>query len=415
MSGALSPTLEDLREIPEAAWLWDGDRARIVWANQAGIAYFGGQSLFDLIDRPFDAREPGVEQMAALSRSLRRGEINICLMHFPSSGAPPLTCSCVVHALADGRAGLLVAATRTMAAEAEALQADSAGAFDLLPTPAVLIGKDGAIRHLNGAALLLLGPGQRSLAALLGEDAATSDILARLEQAGTISLVRTITLPIGRRDIRLTARRLASAAESAHALLLLDDITERRALELQLSGAGAMSGQAVQTGAEAFDRLGPVLKQETAAAAKPETMSVSVAQPSRKRIDIPDLVRSHIDRLTEAVLIAKDDRLLYGNPAACKLLGHGTAEDLIDDQLVSGRFATLSQSLPATAIEVSGGGPVMAMAHMSVIPWLNGPARQFVLEPIAAPMAEAVSPLPPPPLRKPEPAIEAAPVKAPLP
>src|SRR5882724_6347477 len=58
---AATPTLEDLREVPEPAWLWDGARARIVWANAAGISYFGGKSLFDLIDRPFDFLEPGVE------------------------------------------------------------------------------------------------------------------------------------------------------------------------------------------------------------------------------------------------------------------------------------------------------------------------------------------------------------------
>ena len=32
------------------AWLWDAERARIVWANAAGVAWFGGETLFDLID-----------------------------------------------------------------------------------------------------------------------------------------------------------------------------------------------------------------------------------------------------------------------------------------------------------------------------------------------------------------------------
>ena len=229
MTSALSPTLEDLREAAEAAWLWDGDRARIVWANQAGIAYFGGQSLFDLIDRPFDVREPGVGQVIKLARSLRRGAIEIGPLHFPSSGAAlPLTCKSMVHALADGRTGVLVVATGTAAAEAGALQADITEAFDLLPTPAALFGKDGGIRHLNGAALLLLGSGQRGgLANLFGDEAAAHDILTHLDQAGTVSLVRSVNLPAGNRDIRLTARRLAAPSpEGAYGVLLLDDITD---------------------------------------------------------------------------------------------------------------------------------------------------------------------------------------------
>ena len=83
MAETVTPTLEELRDVPEAAWLWDGARARIVWANTQGISYFGGVSLFDLIDRPFDFLEPGVEQIALLSRKLRRGQVETALLHFP--------------------------------------------------------------------------------------------------------------------------------------------------------------------------------------------------------------------------------------------------------------------------------------------------------------------------------------------
>jgi PAS domain S-box-containing protein len=419
-----SQTLEELQDAPEAAWLWDGDRGRIVWANRAGIAYFGGQSLFDLIDRPFDLKESGVEQLTGLSRTLRGGEIDVRLLHFPSSaGAAPLTCKCLVHALADGRAGLLAVASQTVAAENEALQADIADAFDLLPSPAALIGKDGTIRHLNAAASLLFGQNQRSFSVLLGDEAAASDVLARMDQAGTVSHLRQMPTRIGRRDIRLTARRLASkSSEGAYGMLLLDDITERRALELQLGGTGAKSVQ-VESGrtmapseSAAFDKLGQVLQQETAVAAKSEaatsSKALAPAHSSRGPIDIPAILRSHIDRMTDAVLIAKDDRLLYANPAACRLLGQETAEAVIENQFLEDRFGTLAQSLPIADIEISGGGRVKVAAHMSLIPWLNGPARQFVLEPVEAPKAETVvqTPLP----RKPEPSAESATAKTPV-
>jgi len=425
VSEALTPTLEDLREAPEAAWLWDGERARIVWANLPGIAYFDGQSLFDLIDRPFDQREPGVEQVAGLSRSLQPGEIKICLLHFPSSGnRAPVTCKCAIHALPDGRAGLLVAATRTGAVEAQSFQADIAKAFDLLPSPAALIAKDGAVRHLNAAALSLLGPNQRaSLAALLGEGAAAQEILTRLEHSGTVSLVRSVALPIGNRDIRLTVRALTSKpSEGAYGLLLLDDITERRALELQLAATGASPAQPgpatkmAPAEASAFDRLGRTLKQETALPAKP---LATVGKTRRKLSPIPDIVRSHIDRQAEAVLVAKDDMLLYANPACCKLLGHTTAEELINDQLLDERFSTLDKSLPVTDLKLSSGASVRVTAHISLLPWLNGPARQFVLQPA---VTHAVPELPYKPEPAPEPETEPPsaeiiplPVRAPLP
>ena len=106
-----APTLEDLRNLPDAAWLWDGARGRVVWANSAGVAYFGGESLFDLIDRPFDYAEPGVERIMALSKLLSRGQVETTLLSFPSSGhTAPISCRCTIHTLADGRAGLLVIA-----------------------------------------------------------------------------------------------------------------------------------------------------------------------------------------------------------------------------------------------------------------------------------------------------------------
>ncbi|HUR43671.1 MAG TPA: PAS domain-containing sensor histidine kinase [Aestuariivirga sp.] len=420
MTVALSPTLEDLRDIPEPAWLWDGARARIAWANPAGITYFGGQSLFDLLDRPFDLREPGVEELAGLTRSLRRGEVENCLLHFPSSGAAPLTCKCTTHALADGRPGLLIVAAKTVEAEAGALQSDIAGAFDLLPTAAALVDKHGRLRHLNSAALLLLGSRHGDLAAVLGDRATSDDILTRLEQAGTISQVRSLSLPIGNRDIRLTARRLGSnSAEGAYGLLLLDDITERRALELKLTAPN--SGSPVQAVAKPAmapaeaktpDKPGKALKKETSVSPPPPPG----ASARRNLNEIPDIVRKYIDRLPEAVLIAKDGVLLYANPAACKLLGHATAEDVINDQLLSERFGTLDKSLPATDVKMSTGASIQMMAHMSLLPWLNGPARQFVLEP-AAVQASA----PPPPKREPvvEPMAPSAeiipsPVRAPL-
>ena len=438
MADVTTPTLEDLRDVPEAAWLWDGTRARIVWANREGIAYVGGASLFDLIDRPFDFLEPGVEQIANLSRSLRRGQIESALLHFPSSGATaPVACRCIIHALADGRPGVLVVARQSSAATAQKDNDDILTAFDVLPSAAVLIARDGQIRHLNAAALLLLGAGQRaSLASLLGKAAEAEDLIARVEAAGTVVSVRTLPVRLGQRDIRLTARLLNKASDAnAFAMILLDDITERRALELKLTGqhqparktqpeeAETKAAPLSATDAEAFEKLGKTLAEVTRHVPRPEPAGeqelqdappapptaplvpvapVSMqaqpepkpeAPPRRKLPQIPDQVRLPFEKRSDAVLIAKDGQLLFANPAAAEVLGHATAEDILNDRAIADRFGQLGQSLPACDIAVQTGKSIFASVAMTIIPWFGGPARQFVLRRAEVPTPEAAKPV----------------------
>ena len=65
-----SPSLDALNRDERAAWLWDTDRRRIVWANPAGLAFWGTDSLFDMLDRVFDASEPGVDRLIPAGRTL---------------------------------------------------------------------------------------------------------------------------------------------------------------------------------------------------------------------------------------------------------------------------------------------------------------------------------------------------------
>ncbi len=416
LADVTAPTLEDLREVPEAAWLWDGARARIVWANPAGIAYFGGASLFDLVDRPFDFTEPGVEQVMNLARSLRRGQVETALLHFPSSGQTvPLSCRCMIHALGDGRPGVLVVARQSAMEQQGEATGDILAAFDLLPTAAVLVGREGRFRHLNAAALLLLGAAQRaSLQGLLGSDATAEEFLARTEAAGTMVVFKPLAVRLGTRDIRMTAKRLNRVGDaSSFALLLLDDVTERRALELKLSGADAArqpgpapdmveadatapspaatspaapDGSLSKTDAEAFAELGRVLEDSIREMPPRRGMAPADSkaappppQPRRSLQRLPDQLRLTLEGRPEPVLVARDGQLLYANPAAARLFGYDTAEDVINDRRLSERFGGLGQALPVSVIEGDGGRMTEASVDVAIIPWLGGPARQFVL------------------------------------
>ena len=92
---------------------------------------------------------------------------------------------------------------------------------------------------------------------------------------------------------------------------------------------------------------------------------------------------------TEAVLVTKDREMIFADPAAARLLGHETAEDVINDFLLAATFGGLTQALPPGDIHPATGQTVRAAAQMTVIPWLNGPARLFVLTPAEAPREDA--------------------------
>jgi PAS domain S-box-containing protein len=377
------PTLEDLRNVPDAAWLWDGARGRIVWANAAGIAYFGGTSLFDLIDRPFDFAEPGVERVVGLSLSLQRGQTEKALLHFPSSGhTVPVSCNCTIHALGDGRSGVLVIASSANLAAREIPSEKLSQAFDLLPVAAAFMGQDGSLHGLNAAASMLLLAGQRtSLKGLLENTSNADELLARLASAGMVSEIKKLRSKIGTRDFRLTMRKLGNAEDTvAFAMLLLDDITERRALEnsLQDHAFERDSGRQLDTSdAEAFQHLGKVLS-ESASVELPVPKADPI-RPQRKAPLLPAIVISAINNIKESVLITKSGQILYANPKAQKLFGCDGLEELINNDVVWNLFAPLEQPLPTAEVVLDDNRRLSFAANMSMVAWKNGPARQFIL------------------------------------
>ncbi len=204
---------------------------------------------------------------------------------------------------------------------------------------------------------------------------------------------------IGQRDVRVTARRLNTvAAGAAYALVLLDDVTERRALEQQVSQNPEPAEKAAPplSTVEAFDQLGKVLQQEVPLA-KPAAKIDKLPEPERKAppkrqaAQVPDIIRAPIERLDDAVIVAQDGKLLIANTAALKLFGFETANDLVNDPLLWDRFGPLGQSLPASDIAFGGGKSLIATVQMSLIPWQGGPARQFVIRPVTAEKADAVA------------------------
>jgi PAS domain S-box-containing protein len=375
-----APTLEDVRSRAEAAWLWDGARGRIVWANQAGIGFFGGEILFDLIDRPFDTGEPGVQAIAELSQRLKHGQTETVALAFPSSGHDePIECQCSVHVLADGRPGLLVVEAAKV--QAAAASDEMAQAFDVLPIAACFMHEDGAFHQLNAAARQLLTEEQSaSLQAMMGDADKASRFLGRLRNTNLVSEVAQIASRIGPRDVRLTIRKLSPAADKPpEALVLIDDVTDRRALERQAAVSRESpefpqpKSALLPSEAAAFQNLGRVL-----GAIAPER--------ARRRTPpaIPEIVIAALNRMPDPLLIAKGGQLLHANAKALAMCGYGSVGELINDEVAWDVFADRAESLPPAEIRLINGMILRVSAPMAEVAWQNGPARQFTLKPLAA-------------------------------
>jgi len=412
-------SLEDLRALPQPSWLWDSDRARIVWANTAGIEYFGGETLFDLLDRPFERTEPGVENLTALARRLKRGEMRKALLHFPSTGGmTALACHCGLHTLPDGRTGILVAGIAE-AEENAGQPGELARAFSDLPFPALLLSQ-GAVTFANTAAERLFTAEQRRFAhRLLGGPQAAEDFLNRVAGAGTLGMTRKLDTLFGDREIRMTAKLLpAEKGDEPAILLICEDVTDRRALERHL-GAGTAAPLATShknepvlspQDAQTFEALGMSLRAEKAKSAPPMKIQ---AVPVRMPPGLPPVVTRKIDSFAYPVIIVQDEKIHYANPAALKLLRFETVESLQERIAFSGPPRGVSTAKLATG----DGGRIAVNLTALPIAWRNGPALQVTLaeirETAEAPAEKAPAPAPSPPLRtEPAPLRQSPPPKA---
>ncbi len=123
----------NLRDVPEAAWLWMGWGAgphRLGQPRGASLISAANR-FFDLVDRPFDFLEPGVEMIAGLARNLRRGQVESALLHFPSAGASgPHRLPLHDPRLGRCRPGVLVVARQPASAEAQKTADDIMAAFE---------------------------------------------------------------------------------------------------------------------------------------------------------------------------------------------------------------------------------------------------------------------------------------------
>ena len=84
----ITPSLDELNQSDMPAFLWDGGRRRVVWANSPGIHYFAADSLFDLIERRFGAGDAGAAGLGEIAGEIHVGEMREEELSFASLQIP---------------------------------------------------------------------------------------------------------------------------------------------------------------------------------------------------------------------------------------------------------------------------------------------------------------------------------------
>jgi len=403
--GVVAPGLDELLVSENPAWLWDGERVRIVWANSAGTSWFGAETLFDLLDVVFDETEPGVARIKELTRILPRGEKASASFQFSAaSGDQPLACECYVHALADGRSGLLVCARAADAPKNAlplAVQAMALGAF---PLPVCVVSGTGRVMFANQA-LQEIWPDNT------GFQFADS-LIEQSFKAGLLSGFKSVTTRHGKRDIKVIVRPLEKAERlvDSNFLLVLEDITERRALERSLLEAATHNSDSTEQTDQALAKsavpapVDPPVENEVAVALDALRQEIQKQVPARPQesklqeqaeqetasnddndddgIGVPEIVSATLNNLPQPlVLVDQSGHLLFANDVAVELMAVENWQAIDKITTLGDALAALEGEDGSISLFTAKDEPLSLDVIMSSFPWKDGPVFQATLSP----------------------------------
>lgn len=163
----------------ETVWIWDPARARIVWATDSAVAFWGERSLADLKARPFLPADPNAEAMNALleakpppSDEASPEDREATLTFFPDGAPARMLCRGRLRERRREEGGLWLAIHATAVPVDEPAPGTREGALiETAETAFALIDSAGAP--------LLMNPAARRLFGLEGAGAAPESLFAR--------------------------------------------------------------------------------------------------------------------------------------------------------------------------------------------------------------------------------------------
>ncbi|HHK74395.1 MAG TPA: PAS domain S-box protein, partial [Rhizobiales bacterium] len=244
MSPFKTSPFQDLEGKADPAWLWDYARGRIVWANRAGIAFWGEATLFDLLDHRFDPGGATVKKIREIAKTASQsGAQSNEVIFFPEAGQL-VKCTCRITGLEGERKGLLVAARRTGGKGQEAGGELFAQVVNSSPFAIGVFDRAGRLIYGNAALGEVFSntepeTGNASgnsfhLARWMGSEDEAHSLISRILLVGSHSAAQMMETRFGARTHRLTARRMSLEEGETAILIYFHDIEDRRRYELEL-------------------------------------------------------------------------------------------------------------------------------------------------------------------------------------
>jgi len=442
LSVETAPSLDELNTAATPAWLWDGARLRIVWANAAGLAVFGCESLFDLIDMPFDETDPGAGRVSDLAKTAKIGESWQEMVSFASAlSDAPFSVTLHVHPLADGRNGLLmVAETPPSGAAPETEDAGHANSvLETLPVATMICDDDGAINYANAMARSLFAQTTPALLADICAQDFSTKILDRARRAGVASSIAAMATGFGDREIRVTAKLITLPDGSAGGFsLILEDVTDRRALERALPATGmpvpspaavshspqpqpqpdsvsdlrqaveAATAQAstktapakapLQTAApDAAPEQSPAHASSPAASPRPAAQTITPAAKAAG-FGVAEIVRKALSDIPKAIVLYRAGKIVYANQATATALGYASENDLVRRHDIAAALGALASKQGSVTLKRQPGDEIGFTVEKSTFPWNDGAMPMAILAekdnlqpdaPVAVPVARS--------------------------
>jgi len=213
-----------------AIWVWDPDRLRIVWANEAGLIFWGERSLLDLIERDFAPFDEAVHDFGELIRAVltrKSGRVRARMVLAPEGRPIRVDCRAVHVELSDGRPGLQVEAVRAPVGE-EAEVDRLREIIERTPTAISLFAEDGSLLMQNSASEQSFGAELDSLPQRYGDRTTARDALRSLLVNGSYSKAVDLHTRVGVRRHRVTMRRMHDPMTGGlTAIVFFSDIEDR--------------------------------------------------------------------------------------------------------------------------------------------------------------------------------------------
>ena len=377
---------------------------RVVWANKPGVKFFGCSSLFDLIEMPFDETDPGVARVRELARQVKRGESWQEMISFASAVSDsPFSSEVHVHALADGRNGLLVVAGSDQLhgnIPGSSGSGFEAGVLESLPVATLICASDGKLQFANAAARMIWRSSMPDTLAGMAGDETAGALMARAARAGMAGASAQLNTGFGTRDFRLLARRLGTADEPTGFSVVLEDMTDRRALE-QHAHSGAPADAAppqaaiepaalaattprtkapAEPAANSLDKIRAAIEAaglddrpvSMPQKAQPAASPVATPVDAPARFDVSPVVRKSLSGVKRAVVLYRGGKLVFANRAAASLLGYEADDELALRHDIAGAVTDVPGKSGNTELLSRDGAPVAVHVEKTTFPWNDG-------------------------------------------